>query len=87
MKVKVPEVSGLLAPSGVLAPASPSSWLATGLASTVHCASALDQDARFTRSPNRIWRSMPASAAVSRTYCRIEGPSAMALAPVHGRQR
>jgi hypothetical protein len=31
-----------------------------------------------------MWRSMPASAAVSRMYCRMEGPSAIDVSPFHG---
>ena len=34
---------------------------------------------------NRIFRSMPDSAAVSRMYWRIEAPSPMACDPVQGR--
>ena len=56
-------------------------------ASTVHKASSVDHSARTTLCPNRICRSIPASAAVSRTYARIDGPSAMAVSLVHGRNR
>ena len=54
-------------------------------ASTVQSASAEDHEARFTAWPNRIFRSTPYAAAVSRTYFRIAGPSAIAFASVHGR--
>jgi len=51
---------------------------------TVQRASSLDQAARTTRVRNRIRSSTPFSRAVSRTYSRIEGPSAIALALDHG---
>jgi hypothetical protein len=56
-------------------------------ACTVQRASGVDHAARTTRWPKRMCSSMPASLAVSRTYCRIAGPSAIALASVHGRNR
>ncbi len=40
-----------------------------------------------TRWWKRMWRSMSPSRAVSRTYSRIDGPSAIDLAAVHGRKR
>jgi hypothetical protein len=54
-------------------------------ASTVHFESRLDQLARSTRCRYWIFRSMPYASAVSRTYARIDGPSAIALGSVQGR--
>ncbi len=52
---------------------------------TVQQASSDDQSARTIRWWKRILRSMPASDAVSRMYCRIESPSAIDFSPLHGR--
>jgi hypothetical protein len=51
---------------------------------TVQQASALCQSADCTLWPKRICGVMPASSAVSRMYCRMDGPSAMALAARQG---
>lgn len=47
--------------------------------------SAEDHSARTMRWWNRIRSSIPASAAVSRMYWRIDGPSAIDRSPVQGR--
>ena len=52
--------------------------------STVHRASALDHRACTTFWRNTMWGVMPCSSAVSWMYARIAGPSAIALAFVHG---
>jgi hypothetical protein len=52
--------------------------------STVHRASAVDQDAASTFRPKRMFRSIPYVDAVSCRYSRIDGPSAIAFAAVHG---
>jgi hypothetical protein len=53
--------------------------------STVHVAASLDQLAFSTRCPYRIFSSIPFASAVSFTYARIDAPSAIAFAFVHGR--
>ena len=57
---------------------------APGSVRTVQRAVSEDQEAEVTPWPKRMCRSTPYSAAVSRTYFRIDGPSAIALASVHG---
>jgi hypothetical protein len=54
---------------------------------TVQRASSVDQSALTTRWWKRILRSMPYMLAVSFTYLRIAGPSAIAFASGHGRKR
>ena len=56
----------------------------TGGLAAAQRALSLDQAARFTQCPKRMWRSMPCSRVVSFTYARIEGPSAIAFGFVHG---
>ena len=56
-------------------------------ASTVHRDSSLDQSAPTTRWLNLILLSIAYSLAVSRTYFRIAGPSAIVFASGHGRNR
>ena len=53
---------------------------------TVQRAWSLDHCARTTVAPNRIRSSTPNSRAVSRTYSRIDGPSAMPFVLDHGRK-
>ena len=48
--------------------------------STVQRASSVDHSARTTLWLKRIFSSTPYSRAVSPTYFRIDGPSAIALA-------
>jgi hypothetical protein len=63
------------------------SFVSVRSAVTVQRASSLDHSARTTRWWKRMCRSMPRSRAVSRTYSRIAGPSAIALAAFQGRKR
>ena len=56
-------------------------------AETFQTASSDDHDAATTRCPYRTLASTPCSRAVSWMYDRIEAPSAIALAWVHGRNR
>ena len=64
-----------------VSPSSPRS------AVTVHCASSEDHSARTTRWLKRIFESIPFSRAVSLTYSRIDGPSAIAFASSQGLKR
>ena len=56
-------------------------------ASTFQRASSLDHSAATTRWWKRIFSSIPLSRAVCRTYSRIEGPSVIDFAAVHGLKR